>query len=332
MKLDIAVLVPNLREMPELARSVEELGFDCLWTSETQHDPFLPLALAAEHTHKIELGTAIAVAFPRSPTVLAQIAWDLQAASNGRFILGLGTQVKPHIERRFGVLWESPTAKLREMILAMRALWNAWQGDGRINFRGEFYKITLMTPFFNPGPIEHPHIPIYIAGVNEKLCQLAGELCEGFHVHPFHTIKYLREVTLPNIERGLQNGGRSRDQIQISSAIFVATNDVEKEMVRAQLSFYASTPSYLPVMAIHGWSKTGEKLSMLAARKEWTAMPQQITDEMLEQFCILAPEADLASAIHQRYAGLLDRITLYFPFEPGQDTSKWKALARAFRP
>ncbi len=332
MKLDIAVLVPTLREMPALARSVEELGFDCLWTSETQHDPFLPLALAAEHTRKIELGTAIAVAFPRSPTVLAQIAWDLQAASNGRFILGLGTQVKPHIERRFGVLWESPTAKLREMILAIRALWNAWQGEGRINFRGEFYKITLMTPFFNPGPIEHPHIPIYIAGVNEKLCQLAGELCEGFHVHPFHTIKYLREVTLPNIERGLEKAGRTRDQIQISSAIFVATNDAEKEMVRAQISFYASTPSYLSVMAIHGWSKTGEKLSMLAARKEWAEMPQQITDEMLEQFCIFAPEADLASAIQQRYAGLLNRITLYSPFEPGQDTSKWKALAQTFRP
>lgn len=331
MKIDVATLVPNLREMPELARSVESMGFDCLWTSETQHDPFLPLALAAEHTEKIELGTAIAVAFPRSPTVIAQTAWDLQAASNGRFILGLGTQVKPHIERRFASVWESPAAKLREMILAIRAVWNAWQGDGRINFRGEFYKITLMTPFFNPGPIEHPHIPIYIAGVNEKLCQVAGELCEGFHVHPFHTAKYLRDEILPNIEIGLQKTNRTRADIQMSSAIFVASDDGEQEMVRAQISFYASTPTYRPVLETHGWGEVGEKLSALAARKEWGEMPAQITDEMLEQFCVFSPPENMAEAIKSRYAGLLDRITLYTPFEPGQDMDKWKALVQAFK-
>ncbi len=331
MKIDVATLVPNLREMPELARAVEEIGFDCLWTSETQHDPFLPLAIAAEHTDKIELGTAIAVAFPRSPTVLAQIAWDLQNASNGRFILGLGTQVKPHIERRFATVWEHPAAKLREMILAMRAVWDAWQGDGRINFRGEFYKITLMTPFFNPGPIEHPNIPIYIAGVNEKLCQVAGELCQGFHVHPFHTPKYVREQILPNIEIGLQKTNRTRAEIQLSSAIFVATDDGEKEMVRAQISFYASTPSYRPVLETHGWSDVGEKLSSLAAHKEWGAMSEQITDEMLEQFCVITSADNLANAIKARYEGLLDRITLYTPFEVGQDTDRWKELVRAFK-
>lgn len=331
MKIDVATLVPNLREMPALARAVEEIGFDCLWTSETQHDPFLPLAIAAEHTEKIELGTAIAVAFPRSPTVLAQIAWDLQNASNGRFILGLGTQVKPHIERRFATVWEHPATKLREMILAMRAVWDAWQGDGRINFRGEFYKITLMTPFFNPGPIEHPNIPIYIAGVNEKLCQVAGELCQGFHVHPFHTPKYVREQILPNIEIGLQKTNRTRGDIQLSSAIFVATDAGEQEMVRAQISFYASTPSYRPVMETHGWGDVGEKLSSLAAHKEWGAMAEQITDEMLEQFCVFASPENLANAIKARYEGLLDRITLYTPFEVGQDTERWKELVRAFK-
>ncbi|MDL1896939.1 TIGR03617 family F420-dependent LLM class oxidoreductase [Anaerolineae bacterium CFX7] len=331
MKIDAATLVPNLGEMPALARSVEALGFDCLWTSETQHDPFLPLALAAEHTKEIELGTAIAVAFPRSPTVLAHIAWDLQAASKGRFILGLGTQVKPHIERRFGMTWEHPTAKLREMILAMRAVWDAWQGDGRINFRGEFYKITLMTPFFNPGPIEHPHIPIYIAGVNEKLCQLAGELCQGFHVHPFHSAKYLREVTLPNIAIGMQKTQRQRADLQVSSAVFVATDDAEKEMVRAQISFYASTPSYRAVLETHGWSAVGEELSMMAARKEWAEMASKITDEMLEEFCVVATPDKLTDAIKARYTGLLDRITLYTPFEPDQDTEKWKALIKAFK-
>ena len=331
MKIDVQTLVPNLREMHEMARSVEALGFDCLWTSETQHDPFLPLALAAEHTEKIELGTAIAVAFPRSPTVLAHIAWDLQAASNGRFILGLGTQVKPHIERRFGMVWEHPAAKLREMILAMRALWDAWQGDGRINFRGEFYKITLMTPFFNPGPIEHPQIPIYIAGVNEKLCQVAGELCQGFHVHPFHSAKYLLEVTLPNIGIGLEKAGRKRHDIQISSAVFVASDEAEKEMVRAQISFYASTPSYRPVLETHGWGEVGEKLSSMAAHKQWGEMAEQISDEMLQEFCVIAPADELALALKQRYDGILDRITLYTPYEPGQDTEKWKALVKAFK-
>ncbi len=332
MKFDAAVLVPNLREMPELACAVEEVGFEALWTSETQHDPFLPLALAAEHTSRIELGTAIAVAFPRSPTVLAQIAWDLAAQSDGRFILGLGTQVKPHIERRFGMTWESPVAKLRDMILAMRALWAAWQGDGRVNYRGEFYKITLMTPFFNPGPIEHPDIPIYIAGVNEGLCRLAGELCQGFHAHSFHTVKYLRELVLPNIEEGLKQSGRTRADIKVSSAMFVATDEQEKEAVRSQVSFYASTPSYRPVLEMHGWGETGEKLSLLAARKQWDEMPALITDEMLSEFAIFEPDpAALPARIQERYAGLLDRVTLYSPFDPTQDLARWREIVRAFK-
>lgn len=331
MKFEVASLVPNLREMPALAREVEQIGFDALWTSETQHDPFLPLALAAEHTSRIELGTAIAVAFARSPTVLAHIAWDLQAQSNGRFILGLGTQVKAHIERRFGMPWEAPAAKLREMILAMRAVWNAWQGEGKVNFRGEFFKITLMTPFFNPGPIDHPDIPIYIAGVNEKLCQVAGELCQGFHVHPFHSAKYIRQMILPNIEIGLQKTGRTRADIQLASSLFVASSEMEREMVRAQISFYASTPTYRPVLEAHGWGATGETLSMLAARGKWDEMPQQITDKMLDVFAVLAPEDKVVDAIKARYEGLLDRITLYTPFEPGQDTEKWGALVRGFK-
>ncbi|MEW5719368.1 MAG: TIGR03617 family F420-dependent LLM class oxidoreductase, partial [Chloroflexota bacterium] len=266
MKIDVGILVPNLLDMPNLARVAEDVGFDCLWTSETQHDPFLPLALAAEHTSRIQLGTAIAVAFPRSPTVLAHIAWDLANASRGRFILGLGTQVKAHIERRFGMTWEAPAPKLREMILAMRALWRAWQGDGTINFRGEFYKITLMTPFFNPGPIEHPDIPIFIAGVNEHLCRVAGELCQGFHVHPFHTAEYIRQIVLPNIAQGAQKSNRTRADLQLSSHIFVATDDAEREAVRAQISFYASTPSYKAVLDAHGWGDVNEKLGRLAAR------------------------------------------------------------------
>ncbi len=330
MKIDAGILVPNLLDMPAVARAAEEIGFDCLWTSETQHDPFLPLALAAEHTSRIELGTAIAVAFARSPTVLAHLAWDLAKASRGRFILGLGTQVKAHIERRFGMTWEAPAPKLREMILALRALWKAWQGDGRINFRGEFYKITLMTPFFNPGPIEHPDIPIYIAGVNEHLCRVAGELCQGFHVHPFHTPQYLREIVLPNIERGAAMSSRTRADVQLSSAIFVATNAAEREAARQQISFYASTPTYRAVLDVHGWGSVGERLSALAARGKWNEMTALITDEMLEQIAILAPQEEVAGRIQTRYTGLLDRITFYAPFTSEQ-APRWHAIVQEFK-
>ncbi len=331
MKIDVGVLVPNLLDMPKTARAAEEIGFDALWTSETQHEPFLPLALAAEHTTRIELGTSIAVAFPRSPTVLAQIAWDLAQASRGRFILGLGTQVKAHIERRFGMTWDERAApKLREMILALRALWSAWQSDGKINFRGEFYNITLMTPFFNPGPIEFPNIPVYIAGVNEHLCRVAGEVCEGFHVHPFHTAKYIREIVLPNIEKGARVANRSRADVQLSSAIFVATNDAEREAARQQISFYASTPTYRTVLNVHGWGNVSEQLSGLAARGKWDEMPALITDEILNEVAVVAPAPEIPARLKSRYAGLLDRVTFYAPFTP-DDAPKWKAMVQAFR-
>ncbi len=330
MKLDIGILAPDLLDIPNLARTAEEIGFAGLWTSETQHDPFLPLALAAEHTSRLELGTAIAVAFPRSPTVLAQTAWDLQKASRGRFILGLGTQVKAHIERRFGMTWESPAPKLREMILAMRALWAAWQGDGKLNFRGEFYKLTLMTPFFNPGPIEQPDIPIYIAGVNEHLCRVAGELCQGFHVHPFHTADYLRQIVLPNIKLGAEKTQRTRDDVQLSSSIFVATNDTEREAVRQQISFYASTPTYKSVLEVHGWGDLSEQLGALAVRGKWGEMAALVSDDLLNAVAIVAPAVEVPARIKERYSGLLDRVALYFPFSV-EGTARWRALAQAFK-
>ena len=330
MKIDVGILVPNLLDTPAIARAAEEIGFDALWTSETQHEPFLPLAIAAEHTSRIELGTSIAVAFPRSPTVLAHIAWDLANASKGRFILGLGTQVKAHIERRFGMTWEAPAKKLREMILAMRAIWDSWQGDGKINFRGEFYKITLMTPFFNPGPIDYPNIPIYIAGVNEHLCRVAGELCQGFHVHPFHTAKYLREIVLPNIERGAADAQRTRADVQLSSAVFVASDETEREAVRAQISFYASTPTYRTVLEAHGLGEVNQQLGALAARGKWDDMPALISDEILNQVAVVAPLDEIPARIEARYTGLLDRITFYAPFSP-EESDKWKGLVKAFK-
>ncbi len=330
MKIDAGVRTPNLLDIAKIVRAAEEIGFDGLWTSEIQHEPFLPLAIAAEHTHRVEMGTSIAVAFARSPTNLAYIAWDLASASKGRFILGLGTQVKAHIERRFGMAWQAPVPKLREMILAIRAIWDAWQGDGRVNFRGDYYQITLMTPFFNPGPIDFPNIPIYIAGVNEHLCRLAGELCQGFHVHPFHTAKYIGEIILPNIEQGARKANRPQKAVQLSSPIFVATDEAEREATRAQIAVYASTPSYRPVLQVHGWEKVGEQLSVLATRGEWSKMPAIITDQILEQVAIVAPVDQVPDLIRHRYTGLLDRITIYNPFTV-EESPKWRWLVQALK-
>ncbi len=321
MKIETGFGVNGSSDLPriiERAKQAEAAGFGALWSSETQHDPFLPLALAATHTQRIQLGTAIAVAFARSPTVLAYTAWDLQKLSNGRFILGLGTQVKAHIERRFGMTWDRPAPRLREYILAIRTLWQCWQTGEKLNFRGEFFKLTLMSPFFDPGPIEHPHIPIYIAGVNEHLCQLAGELCEGFHVHPFHTPKYLAEFVLPNIEIGLKKRGRARSDIQLASSVFVIGGDTEeerrrnREAVRQQIAFYASTPSYHTVFELHGWKATAKALSSLAARGRWEEMPLLVTDAMLAEFAEEGEWAALPEKILRRYDGLLDRVAYYF--------------------
>jgi len=332
MKFDAALPPTGLKDVPTIAKAAEEIGFDALWTQETQHDPFLPCALIAEHTTRLNFGTAVAVSFARSPANIAHTAWDLAAQSNGHFILGLGTQVKAHIERRFGQPWpESPVKKLREQIQVMRAFWDCWQNGTKLNFRGEYYKITLMSPFFNSGAIEHPNIPIYIAGVNTGLAKLAGELCEGFHVHPFHSPRYLKEVMLPVIEEGAKKTNRKREDISVSVTAFVATTPEEMDFARAQISFYASTPSYRPVMDLHGWSSVAEKLSKHAAKGEWAEMPMLITDEMLSEFCLVTDESGLADGLRKRYNGIADRLTLYTPFVPGEKDERWKRLASKFK-
>jgi probable F420-dependent oxidoreductase len=332
MKFDAGLPPVPLKHVPAIAKAAEQIGFDALWTSETQHDPFLPCALIAEQTERLNFGTAIAVSFARSPANLAYTAWDLAAQSGGRFMLGLGTQVKAHIERRFGMAWpDSVTGKLREQIAAIRALWDAWQNGTKLNFRGEYYKLTLMSPFFNPGPIAHPRVPIYIAGVNEGLAKLAGECCEGFHVHPFHSARYLREVMLPAIEAGLDKGGRKRKDIRVAVTAFVATSPEEQAFARAQIAFYASTPSYRPVMALYGWADVAEQLSAHAARGEWTEMPSLVTDEMLSEFCLVTSEENLATALKERYDGIADRLALYSPFVPGEMAERWRVLTQGFR-
>jgi probable F420-dependent oxidoreductase len=343
MKLDAALPPVRLQDVPAIAKTAQEIGFAALWTQETQHDPFLPCTLIAEHSTKMQFGTAIAVSFARSPANLAYTAWDLAAQSNGRFILGLGTQVKAHIERRFGMPWPgSVTGKLREQILVIRAFWDNWQNGTKLNFRGEYYKATLMSPFFQPSPL-HPSpktgegtgvrganlIPIYIAGVNTGLARLAGELCEGFHAHPFNTPRYLKEVLLPAIEEGLKKENRIRKDIAVSVTAFVATSPEEESFARMQIAFYASTPSYRAVMDLHGWGETAGKLSGFAAKGEWAEMPMLITDEMLGEFCLVTGEKSLASELKKRYDGIADRLTLYTPFVPKEKDEWWRDLTTA---
>ena len=331
MKFDAALPPTGLKDVPAIAKAAEGIGFDALWTQETQHDPFLPCALIAEHTTRLNFGTAVAISFARSPANIAYTAWDLAAQSNGRFILGLGTQVKSHIERRFGQSWpESVTGKLREQIQVIHMFWDCWQNGSKLNYRGEYFKITLMSPFFNPGAIEHPNIPIYIAGVNTGLAKLAGELCDGFHVHPFHSVKYLKEIILPSIKEGATKERRKSEDVSVLVNAFIANTPEEMNFARAQISFYASTPSYRPVMDLHGWTDVAEKLSAHAARGEWAEMPMLITDEILSEFCLLADEDNLVSELNKRYAGIADRLTLYVPFVPGEKDEWWRKLAKEF--
>ena len=334
MKLDASLGTRGdyLRSAGETARAAENLGFAGLWTSETRHDAFLPLAIAANETERIELGTAVAIAFSRSPMEVAQTAWDLQDLSGGRFILGLGTQVKAHVRRRFSMPWERPVARLREYILALRAIWGSFRSEGPLSFEGEFYNHTLMTPFFNPGPIENPEVPVYVAGVNTSLARLAGELCEGFHVHPFHSPEYVRRTVQPAISEGAQRGGRDADEVELATSVFVVTGqsgaqiEERREEMRTQISFYASTPTYRTVLEAHGWEEVGEQLGRLARDKRWEEMPDLITDEMLGAFAVEAAPGEVRDALEERYEGLIDRLALYEPFVPGERDEFWRKV------
>lgn len=339
MKLDVGLAVDgkHLPRIAEIARAAEALGFAAIWTSETKHDSFLPLVLAAEHTERIAIGTSVAIAFSRSPMVTAQTAWDVQDFSGGRLLLGLGTQVKAHIERRFGMPWDAPVARLRDYIGALRAIWQAFQTNGPLDYRGPFYQHTLITPFFNPGPILHPDIPIYIAGVNTGLARLAGETCQGLHIHPFHTPRYIDTLVRSAVAEGAASASRAIGDVDLATSVFVITGRSERavteqrEKMRAQIAFYASTPTYRVVLETHGWAPIGERLGRLAATRRWADMPALITDEMLQTFAVEAAPDELGAAIRSRYHGLIDRVALYLPFEPGSDDPFWRNTLEAIQ-
>lgn len=314
-----------LDRVTEIARAAESAGVAALWTAETSHDPFLPLAFAAAATQRVELGTAIAVAFARSPVAVASTAWDLAGLSGGRFILGLGTQVQAHVERRFGMPWSGqPVAQLREYVAIVRAAWDSWQTGARPSFRGDHYRFTLMSPFFDPGPIDHPAIPIYLAGVGAGMTRLAGEVADGLIVHPLHSRAYLADVVLPAVADGARSAERNREDVTIAGSVITATNDGEIAEARRTIGFYASTPTYRSVLEHHGWADVADALSGHARRGRWDEMAGLVSDEMLEAFAVVAKPDALRDALERHADALIDRIAPYAPF----GSPAWEPLGR----
>lgn len=327
MKVDGGI--GSVSNAAEGARAAEAAGYDGAWTAETSQDPFLPLLLGAEHTERIELGTSIAVAFARNPMTLAQTAYDLQRFSGGRFILGLGSQIKPHITKRFSMPWSHPAPRMREMVLAIRAIWDTWNHGTKLDFRGDFYSHTLMTPFFDPGPNPHGNAKIFIAGVGPLMTKVAGEVCDGFLVHGFTTESYLREVTLPALEAGMAVSGRARDDVEISFPAFVVTGADEAAMaasataVRRQIAFYGSTPAYRGVLEHHGWGDLQTELNTLSKQGEWAQMGTLIDDEILGTFAVVAEPSAVAAGLKGRFGDVVDRVSFY---APATDPEIWQPV------
>ena len=334
MRIDAEVAASDPGEAWGLARKAEEFGFDCFWVNETKHDPFVQLALAAVATEKIGLGTSIAVAFSRSPTTLAYTSWDLQNLSKGRMSLGLGSQVKGHIERRFGMKWEAPAPKMRDEILAIRSVWKTWQEGTKLSFDGKFFHLDLMSPFFDPGSISNPDIPIYVAGVNSGMCGVAGEVADGLHVHPLHTVRYLKEVVNPSLEAGTSRAGRKRSEVTVAASIFAAVGENSEEIgrireaYREQIAFYASTKSYRRVMELHGWGDIADRLRLRSMRGDWSGLSLEIPNEVLDEFVVEGTWKGIGSVVKARYGDLVDRARLYLPFDGDE---KWRTLVAGFR-
>ncbi|QQG48126.1 MAG: TIGR03617 family F420-dependent LLM class oxidoreductase [archaeon] len=329
MKIDVEV-ASSPAEVPGLARKAEEMGFDCFWVNETKHDAFVQLALAAAGTKRIGVGSSIALAFTRSPTTIAYAAWDLQRLAGGRLLLGLGSQVKGHIERRFGMKWESPASKMKDTVLAVRAVWKSWQEGVPLRHDGRFYKLDLMTPFFSPGAMEWPKIPVYLATVNEGMARVAGQVADGAHVHPLHTVKYLREVLRPALDEGMKKSGRKGEDVTVTASVFSAVGKDRREVVasreacRGQIAFYASTRTYRKVMEAHGWGDVCDRLHELSVRGEWDKMPGEVSDDVLAEMVVEGTWDKIGRLLVEKYRGLVDRVRLYTPFDGGDD---WKALA-----
>ncbi|HVF74475.1 MAG TPA: TIGR03617 family F420-dependent LLM class oxidoreductase [Acidimicrobiales bacterium] len=327
MKVDV-IVGGTPSEVGAAARDAEEVGLDGVFVAETSHDPFLPLVPAALSTQRVQVGTSIAVAFARTPMAVAVLANDLQLCSEGRFVLGLGSQIAAHVTKRFSMPWSKPAARMREFVLAMRAVWAAWNEGTPLDFRGDFYAHTLMTPVFNPGPNPFGMPKVFLAGVGARMTEVAGEVADGFFVHPFTTEQYMREETLPAVQRGLDSAGRARSTLEVSYPVFVVTGRDDAELaenaqpVKQQLAFYASTPAYVGVLEKHGWGDAHPVLHALSKQGEWKRMADVFDDEMLNAFAVVGEPAAIGVEVQRRYGDLADRVTPAMPYEPAGDVRR----------
>ena len=319
MKVDAVLGIGELSGVAGAALELEAAGYDGAWCAEVGHDPFLPLAVAAVATSRVTLGTSIAVAFARNPMTMAYIANDLQAASGGRFILGLGSQIKAHITRRFSMPWGAPAAQMREYVHALRSIWAAWNDGRPLDVRGHYYQHTLMTPMFSPEPHQYGPPRVFLAAVGPAMTRVAGEVANGLITHPFTTERYLREVTLPTLAEGISRAGRSRGDVEVTCPGFVILDDGSAEFAqriaaaRRQIAFYGSTPAYRPVLALHGWGDLADRLhelSVTRGERRWAAMGELIDDEVLSAFAVMGSPGDAAAEVKRRFGDIVDRITI----------------------
>jgi probable F420-dependent oxidoreductase len=320
MKVD-ATLPKDISRTKDAVAEFERAGYDGAWVGEAQHDPFLMLLHASDVTSTMTVGTSIAIAFARTPMTVAYSAYDMALYSRGRFVLGLGSQIRPHIEHRFSMPWSHPAPRMREFVVGLRAIWDAWQSGERLSFRGDFYTHTLMTPFFSPDPHEFGPPPVYLAGVGARMTEVAGEVCDGFFFHPFTTDRYLRDVTIPALERGRANSTNDGlEGFEVAGPAFTCVGRSEAELAAAikgtkdQIAFYASTPAYRPVLELHGWGDLQSELNGLSKRGLWSEMGDLIDDEVLCEFAVVGDPATVAKGLRDRWEAVADRISLYTPY------------------
>ena len=329
---------PGIAAIAAAAHELESLGFDGVTTAEAGHDPFLPIAIAAEHTERVSMATNVAIAFPRSPMVTAQLAWDLQHLSKGRFQLGLGTQVKGHNERRYAAPWTAPPGpRLRDYVLCVKAIFASFQ-DGKVQkFEGEHYSFTMLPPFFSPGPIAFPAPPIHLAAVNKYMSRLAGEICDGLRLHPIATFRYTADVIMPAVEAGTRKSGRQASEVEIIGAPFLAIAADAAGVAAAvasakqRIAFYASTRTYHSVLQHHGWDDVGQQLHECSLQGKWTEMPKLITDDMLDEFAIVGTYDTLAEQLRRRCGGVFDTVLLDLPSELRRDRDRVQEIVRSVR-
>jgi probable F420-dependent oxidoreductase len=309
MRIDAALHTTDLTTVPEAARKIEADGYDGIFSFEGGHNALFPLLLCAEHTEHVQLTTSVVIAFARSPMTLAQEAYDLQLASRGRFRLGLGTQIKPHIEKRFSMPWSKPVERMREYVLAMRAIWASWNEGSKLDFRGEFYTHTLMTPFFNPGASPYGVPGVILGGVGPRMTEVAGEVADGFMVHPFSTEKFMRDTTIPALRRGLARSSRTLADFEVSFPLMIATDDRERDALRPRLAFYGSTPAYKVVLDAHGWGDMQPELNRLSKQGDWATMASLVTDEMVDAFAVCGAPDEIGGLVRKRYGDLVQRVS-----------------------